>query len=185
MAIRIKVKKAEGEYDKGLSKMLGNPVLPKKTMDSLPQTAMFLMQIRLEDIKDLDEENILPHTGYLYFFLDTDDGLYSLKPIVLYYKGQPKYFVDGFNEIVDGFEQYNQDFLIEFEKCEDEADGHKLLGHPADWQYQETTEQLLFQLDPMASEEMNLFPTFDGFLYFFFGDDLNDFSKVTLVEDIS
>ena len=96
-----------------------------------------------------------------------------------------RFFVDGFNEIVDGFEQYNQDFLIEFEKCEDEADGHKLLGHPADWQYQETTEQLLFQLDPMACEKMNLFPTFDGFLYFFFGDDLNDFSKVTLVEDIS
>lgn len=184
-AIRIKVKKAKGEYDVGLSKMLGDPVLPEDMLDTLPQTAMFLMQIRLEDIKDLDEENILPHTGYLYFFLDTENGAYNLKPIVKYFDGEPTHHIEGFNEIVDGFEEYNQDFLITFEKCDDEADGNKLLGHPADWQYQETSDKLLFQLDPLACEEMKLFPTFDGFLYFFFGKNVKDFKKVKLVEDIS
>ena len=184
-AIRIKVKKAEGEYDQGLSKMLGNPVLPKKLMDSLPSTAMFLMQIRLEDIAEFDEDNVLPHKGYLYFFLDTENGAYSLKPIVEYYAGEPTHFVDGFNDIVDGFEEYNQDYLIEFEKCDDEADGNKLLGHPADWQYQETTDRLLLQLDPLADEEMNLFSTFDGFLYFFFEGEKIDFKKIKLIEDIS
>ena len=185
MAIRINVVKAEGEYDKGLSKMLGNPVLPADLVDALPSSVMFLMQIRLEDIKDLDEENILPHQGYLYFFLDTEDGAYNLKPIVIYYDGEPTHFIDGFNDIVDDFEQYNQDFLISFEKCEDEADGNKLLGYPADWQYQETSDRLLFQLDPLAGNEMDLFSTFDGFLYFFFDGENIDFDKVKLIEDIS
>lgn len=184
-AIKLKIKKAEGEYDVGLSKMLGNPVLPEGMDESLPSTAMFLMQIRLEDIKDLDEDNILPHSGYLYFFLDTENGLYSLTPIVIYYDGEPTHHIDGFNDIVDGFEQYNQDYLIEFEKCDDEADGNKLLGHPSDWQYQEANDRLLFQLDPLDSEEMDLFSTFDGFLYFFFEGDKVDFDKVKLIEDIS
>ena len=93
--------------------------------------------------------------------------------------------IDGFNDIVDGFEQYNQDFLITFEKCDDDADGNKLLGHPSDWQYQETTDRLLFQLDPLDDNEMDLFSTFDGFLYFFFEGDKVDFSKVKLITDIS
>lgn len=185
MAIRIKTKKAEGDYDQGLSKMLGNPVLPKGLDKKLPSTAMFLMQIRLEDIKDLDEENILPHKGYLYFFLDTADSIYNMKPIVVYYAGEPTHLITGFNEIVDEFERYNEDYLIEFEKCDDDADGNKLLGHPADWQYQETADRLLFQLDPLADNEMDLFSLFDGFLYFFFEGDNRDFSKVKLVEDIS
>ena len=58
MAIKLKIKKAEGEYDQGLSKMLGNPVLPEGLVDTLPSSVMFLMQIRLEDIKDLDEDNV-------------------------------------------------------------------------------------------------------------------------------
>ena len=57
--------------------------------------------------------------------------------------------------------------------------------HPADWQYQETTDRLLFQLDPLADNEMDLFSLLDGFLYFFFEGDDRDFSKVKLVEDIS
>ncbi len=185
MAIKIITKKAEGEYDKGSSKMLGNPVLSEEIFDSLPSTAMFLMQIRLEDIKDLDKENILPHKGYLYFFLDTEDGPYALKPIIIYFDGEPTHYIDGFNDIVDGFEQYNQDYLITFEECDDEVDGNKLLGHPADWQYQETTDRLLFQLDPLADEEMDIFSTFDGFLYFFFDGEEVDFNKVKLIEDIS
>ena len=185
MAIKINVRKATGEYDQGVSKMLGNPVITEDILNSLPPSAMFLMQIRLEDIKDLDTENVLPHQGYLYFFLDTEDGLYSLKPIIIYYDGEPTHFIDGFNDVVEGFEQYNQDYLITFEACEDSSDGNKLLGHPSDWQYQETTDRLLFQLDPLASAEMDLFSSFDGFLYFFFDGDTIDFKKVKLIEDLS
>ncbi len=183
--IRIKTKKAEGKYDVGASKMLGDPVLPEALADSLPQTAMFLMQIRLEDIKELDEENLLPHEGYLYFFLDTEDGLYSLKPIVKYVKEEPTHHIEGFNEIVEGFEEYTHDFLIEFEKCEEDADGNKLLGCPSDWQYAQEPERLLFQLDPLADPEMGILNILDGFIYFFFDEDMKNFDKVKLVEDIS
>lgn len=183
--IKLKVKKATGEYDLGCSKMLGNPTLPEGMEEDLPKSAMFLMQIRLSDIKDIDVENILPHKGYLYFFLDTEDGIYSLKPIVKYYDGEPTYHIEGFNEIVDGFEEYVDDFLIEFSKCDESDSGNKLLGCPSDWQYSGEPNRLLFQLDPLDNEELNLFPTFDGFIYFFFGEDINNFDEVTLLEDFS
>ena len=76
--IKIKTKRAEGEYDVGASKMFGDPVLTEELYESLPPTAMFLMQIRLEDIKDLDEENLLPHEGYLYFFFDISDDWFKV-----------------------------------------------------------------------------------------------------------
>lgn len=185
MAIRIKTSKAQGDYDQGLSKMLGNPVLPDGMLEELPPTAMFLMQIRLEDIKELDKENILPHQGYLYFFLDTEDGVYSMKPIVKYYDGEPINLIEGFNEVVDECEEYNEDYLIEFEECDDDEQGNKLFGNPADWPYPETDEKLLFQLDPLADGEMNLFSYFDGFMYFFFGEDQNNFDEIRFVGDFS
>ena len=184
-AIRIKTKKAPKNYDQGASIMLGSPVLPKGMQDEIPSTAMFLMQIRLEDIKDLDEENLLPHKGYLYFFLDTEDGVYNLKPIVKYSDKEPEEYIGDWNEIVEDFEQFNEPFLIEFEKCDESEDGNKLLGCPGDWQFSETPDRLLFQLDPLASNEMDLFSTFDGFLYFFFDGENIDFDKVKLIEDIS
>ena len=168
-AIKLKVKKASGDYDVGCSKMLGDPVLPEGMLEELPPTAMFLMQIKLEDIKDLDVENKLPHKGYLYFFLD----------------GEPKVHVTAFNEAVEGFEEFNKDFIIEFEKCDESDTGNKLLGCPGDWQFSEEPAELLFQLDPMDSDEMGLFPTFDGMMYFFFGKDKRDFGAVSFVEDFS
>ena len=183
--IKIKTKRAEGEYDVGASKMFGDPVLTEELYESLPPTAMFLMQIRLEDIKDLDEENLLPHEGYLYFFLDTEDGLYNLKPIVRYVKEEPTQHITGFNETIEEFEKYNHDFLVEFEKCDESEDGNKLLGVAGSWQYQEEPNQLLLQIDPLADPEMGILEVLDGFLYFFFGEDKKDFNQVTLVEDIS
>lgn len=52
----------------------------------------FLCQIRMEDIAALDKENLLPHTGMMYFFApldyflgDLDSDLdYHVKPVVIY-----------------------------------------------------------------------------------------------------
>ena len=133
MAIRLKVRKAEGEYDLGASKFLGSPTLPKKWEKAFDSNTIFLMQIRLEDIKELDIDNVLPHKGYLYFFLDVTNGEYSLEPIVKYYSGEPTLCLNGFNDVVDGYEQFVDDWLIEFEKCDDSETGNKLLGIPNDW----------------------------------------------------
>ena len=88
-AIKLKVKKASGDYDVGCSKMLGDPVLPEGMLEELPPTAMFLMQIKLEDIKDLDVENKLPHKGYLYFFLDAEDAGLLIECIVRPIRSSP------------------------------------------------------------------------------------------------
>ena len=184
-AIRLKTRRATEKDSQGCSKMLGSPTLPSGMENEIPSTAMFLMQIRLEDIKDLDPQNLLPHHGYLYFFLDTEDDIYNLKPIVKYYDGEPDTFVGDWNTIVEGFEQFNEPFAIEFELCDESETGNKLLGCPGDWQFSETEDKLLFQLDPMDNEEMNLFPTFDGLMYFFFADNPRDFDNVKFVEDFS
>ena len=183
-AIRLKIKKAEGDYDLGASKFLGSPVLPEKWLDSFNDETIFLMQIRLSDIKDLDEENKLPHEGYLYIFLDVSNSEYSLKPIVKYYKNEPTHVLTGFNDIVDGYEEFVDDYLIEFEKCDDYDSGNKLLGKPNDWNYAEESDELLFQFDPLDSD-MGIFSHLDGLIYFFFGKDRKLFKDVTICEEIS
>ncbi len=183
-AIKLTVKKAEGEYDLGASKFLGNPTLPEKWLDKFADTVIFLLQIRLSDIASLDKENKLPHEGYLYIFLDTTNSEYSLTPIVKYYKGEPDHVLSGFNEIVDGYEEYNEDYLIEFSECDDYESGNKLLGKPNDWNYADEPNELLFQFDPLDSD-MGIFSHLDGLIYFFFGQDRKNFKDVVIMEEIS
>ena len=183
-AIRLKVHKAEGDYDLGASKFLGSPVLPKKLENAFNDSTIFLLQLRLSDIAELDEENILPHVGYLYIFLDVSNSEYSLEPIVKYSKTEPTICLNGFNDIVDGYEEFTDDWLIEFEKCDDYETGNKLFGKPNDWDYAEESDQLLLQFDPLDSE-MGLFDHLDGLIYFFFGKDRKNFKDVSIMEEIS
>ena len=184
MAIRLKVRKAEGDYDLGASKFLGSPVVPEKWIDKFNDSTIFLLQLRLSDLKDLDKENKLPHEGYLYIFLDTADSEYSLKPIVKYLKEEPTTCLNGFNDVVDGYEEYVDDYLIDFEECDDFETGNKLFGKPNDWNYQEESDELLFQFDPLDSE-MGIFSHLDGLIYFFFGKDRKNFKDVKIKEEIS
>ena len=184
MAIRLKIKKAEGDYDLGASKFLGNPVMPESWINKFDSNTIFLLQLRLSDIKDLDEENLLPHEGYLYIFLDVSNTEYSLEPIVKYTKKEPTCVLNGFNDVVDEYEKYVDDYLIEFEKCDDYSEGHKLFGKPNDWNYEEEPRQLLFTYDPLEAP-MGLFSHLDGLIYFFFGNDRKTFKDVEIVEEIS
>ena len=184
MAIRIKIKKAEGEYDLGASKFLGRPTLPDHLEDELDSDTIFFMQIRLSDIAELDKENKLPHKGYLYIFLDTANTEYSLVPIVKYVKSEPTNCINEFNGIVSGYEEFIDDYLIEFEECDDLAEGNKLFGKPNDWNYAEDDRELLLQFDPMDNE-MGIFSHLDGYFYFFFGKDRKNYGDIELVEDIS
>ena len=183
-AIKLTVKKAEGDYDLGASKFLGSPVIPSKWEDDFDENTIFFLQLRLSDIKDLDEDNKLPHEGYLYIFLDIFNSEYSLRPIVKYTKEEPETCLNGFNDIVDGYEEYVDDYLIEFSKCDDYEGGIKLFGKPNDWNYAEESDELLFQFDPLDSE-MGIFDQLDGLIYFFFGKDRKTFKDVVLLEEIS
>ena len=183
-AIRLKVKKARGKYDKGCSKFFGSPTLPEGLENELDNDTIFLLQIRLSDIKDLDEDNILPHEGYLYFFIDTAGGDYDLKPIVKYYKGEPTTLIDEFNAIVDGYEHLTKEYLVEFERCADDETGNKLLGVPSDWNYMEEPRRMLFQYDPL-DVDMGFLTSLDGLLYFFFDGKNDDFDNISLMEEYS
>lgn len=184
MAIRIKAKLATSTYDPGVSRFLGSPVLPEEYLNMFDDTVLFLLQINLEEIAEFDPENVLPHKGYLYFFLDTAEGEYNLKPIVKYYPGYPENVVDDFNSVVPGYEDYVDEYLIEFSKCDDYETGNKLLGKPNDWNYQDEPKKLLFQFDPLDSD-MQLFDYMDGLFYFFFEGKTDEFDKISLKEEIS
>ena len=79
MAIKITARAAEGEYDLGASKFLGNPTIPGEWLDDFSEDTMFFCQIRLSDIAHLDKENKLPktkcHCGYqTKFFIQRQAG---------------------------------------------------------------------------------------------------------------
>lgn len=178
MAIGMTLKKGDGSHDLGASKFFGVPTIPGAWQAELDEDLMFLAQIRLEDIAELDKDNVLPHTGYLYFFVGSGAHLgEEAEAVVLYSPDDPDTAVGEFN---DAFEIAGtaQDWLITFEEVDDSEDGHKLLGDPSGWAY-EDAPKLLLQYDPLATEGLAFMDSVDGFGFFFFGEDPEDFDAVT------
>ena len=97
-------------------------------------------------------------------------------------KGIP--FTPVISNMPKAYEEYTDDWLIEFEKCDDYETGNKLFGKPNDWNYADEPKQLLLQFDPLDSE-MGLFSHLDGLIYFFLGDDKKTFKDVEILEEIS
>ncbi len=183
-AIGVRVRKPEGEYDLGVSKFFGTPTIPEAWEEDFSDTTLFFCQLRLADVAAWDKENRLPHTGYLYVFLDTADGERSLRPQVRYYAGQPRLALEEFNAITTGYEQYTQAWVMEFYPVEEDAACTRLLGEPSDWPYDEAPPSLLMQFDPLDSE-MGFLDSLDGFIYLFFGENERDFAAVTLHTEYS
>ena len=184
MAIKIKATKAPKEYDLGVSKFFGTPTIPNEWLQDFDEDTIFFCQIRLEDIAKYDKENRLPHTGYLYIFLDTYEGEYNLVPIVRYYAGEPDTVVDGFNAEVADYERFDEAWLMEFEGTDEEEICTRLFGAPSDWNYEDEPPKLLMQFDPLDNE-MGFLDHLDGFIYFFFGEDESNFNEVMLQEEYS
>lgn len=181
MAIGLRIKQDVENIEPNASKLLGSPVLPEGWLEKLDPSVIFLLQVNLSDIKDLDKDNVLPHEGYLYFFLDTVEGEYDLKPIVRYFKGEPLEVVENFNEVVDGYEEYVKEYPVEFFECEDDASGTRLLGVPADWNYAEEPRRLLLQFDPL-DPGLGIFENIDGLFYFFFKEGVKEPFKTSNVK---
>ena len=184
MAIGIKVKKAPADHDLGASKFFGTPTVPLAWEGDFYEDEIFFCQINLADVAHLDKENCLPHAGYLYIFLHTDGGDYDLEADVRYFEGEPELAIDDFNLEVEGYEGFNDAYLMEFCEVDDAEACTRLLGVPNDWNYEDKPPKLLLQFDPLDSE-MGFLDHLDGFLYFFFGKDENDLESVTLVEEYS
>lgn len=164
-AIGIKIKKADGKHDFGASKFFGAPVMPAEWQERFSEDIIFFGQIRLSDIAELDTENKLPHTGYLYLFLDIE--MYPYQAMAYYYDGEPNVIVDDFNEAEVQFAHLNEDWLMSFEPADEDFDGTRLFGVPSSGY--ETDEELLLQFDPLA-ESTGFLDNIDGYAYFFFGE---------------
>lgn len=184
MAIKITVTKAGADHDLGASKFFGTPTVPVDWANTFDDDEIFFCQIRLEDIAHLDRENRLPHFGYLYVFLHTAGGDWDLTAHVRYCAEDPGMAIGDFNEAVEGYEQFNEAWLMEFSPAEEDADGIRLLGVPTDWGYEEEPPQLLLQFDPLDSE-MGFLDSMDGYCYLCFGENPRDLSAITFQADYS
>lgn len=179
-AIRIKIYKPDGDYDPGASKFFGAPVIPDEWQDMFSDDVIFFAQIRLADIAKLDTENRLPHTGYLYLFLDVE--MYPYQALAYYYDGEPNVVIDDFNEAEPQFAHLNKDWLMSFESAGDDADGIKLFGVPSSGY--EGDGQLLLQFDPLAADT-GFLENVDGYAYFFFGKNRNNVDEIGFFIDRS
>ncbi len=179
-AIGINLTRADEGDDLGESKFFGTPTLPAAWVDDFYDSEMFLCQVRLADIAALDTENRLPHTGYLYVFLDLDAYPYSCR--VRYYDGEPDTAVDDFNLSVEGAEHLTDAYLMTFSEVAADAEGIKLFGTPADWSYGEEPPRLLLQYDPLV-EDVGFLTELDGFAYLAFADGSDSLDGVTYFEE--
>lgn len=181
-AIGITVKKAEGEYDEGASKFFGSPAVPSDWQNIFNDDEMFFCQIRCSDLIDFDTDNRLSHSGYIYVFLDVSE--YPYKPRVMYYDGEPDTVIDDFNSEVEKASHLTDEWLMSFSLVEEDAEGNKLLGVPADWNYDGEKPDVFLQYDPLASD-MGFEDSVDGYLYLMFNDVAHSFDKVTYIEERS
>jgi len=183
-AIGIRAIPASDNCDLGSSKFFGTPTIPLQWAEDFYEDEIFFCQIRLSDIAEFDPEERLPHTGYLYVFLHTEDGCYHLSADVRYYDGEPNCAIDDFNSEVEGYEQLTKTYLMEFYPAEEDFSGTRLFGVPSGWIRDEVEGRLLMQYDPLNGET-DFLDAIDGYMYLFFGDDEKDLSKTYLIEDYS
>lgn len=194
-AIRIKLSKTDEDlFCK--SKWWGNPDIPigMEIDDSL----MFLCQLRCEDLVRYDEKNLLPHNGMLYFFCDIayylgyydkfdppGGPLWNDEYVKVYYVEE---IDDVFGQLIfdDDYFPQIKERKIEFEMVGDNEDGHKLLGNPFQFEYEDWESPCegwinLLQIDSDEDDDYNLMFMDMGMLYVIINPkDLNDrdFTKV-------
>lgn len=184
-AIALNVRKVcyNEKIDESCIKFYGNPCLPESLVDKYSMDTVLFAQIRCEDLKELDIENRLPHTGYLYFFLDAKNyPRENLSIIVDYFNEEPKYAIDDYNESSPIVEGLNVPFIIEFLKVNADYDGTKLLGRPNGYvDENDDMPGLLLQYDPLDFD-FPFLSSIDGYAYVFYGkNEKNKFSKLTFI----
>lgn len=196
MAIKLNLSKTD-ECLFCKSKWWGNPDIPEGF--SFDDSLMFLCQIRCEDLVSLDKENRLPHKGMLYFFCDIPyylgfydefeppyGRLWDSDYVKVYYVEDV--VEEEFRQIVfdDDFLPFIHERKIEFVQTNEDDYGHKLLGSPCQFEYEDWDEPCqgwinLLQIDSDEDDDYNLMFMDMGVLYVIINPDdlrVKDFSKV-------
>ncbi len=125
--IGIKVEKAHGEYDVGTSKFLGAPTMPEEWLEdgTIGEDDFFFCQLKASEYKAFDKENLLPKTGFIYFFLTESEGEYI--PNVRYCADEPDTLIDDFNAGFDFLGDTDAEYSIDYFCGENTEDGTGIL----------------------------------------------------------
>lgn len=157
------------------SRFFGPLICPEEIFNQVDDL-LFLGMIHLPEIAELDKENRLPHKGYLYFFMDVEEGYRRMMPYVFYSEKEPELCCDDFNEpFIEEYGKVHRPIGIEFYETDADASGCKLFGEPYDWNYADPPKTKLLLTISHMDEELNFLPQLDGFTYIFFGEEGNEF----------
>ena len=170
-AIRIMLSKTEEElFCK--SKWWGNPDIPQGF--EFDTSLMFLCQIRCDELKFFDCENVFPDRGMLYFFCDIayylgyyDDfdppssPLWDTEYVKVYYSDNEDF--ESYGQVIfdDDYFPRIKERKIDFKIVDDSEEGHKLLGVPYQFEYEDWPEPCqswinLLQIDSDEDDDYNL-----------------------------
>lgn len=127
------IEKAQADpLDPAGSRFYGAPYVPAFLADKYVDDFIFLAQIRLADIAALDPDEILPHEGYLYLFIDAemypDESLYAFCE---YTTEEPDTLLRGFNARSPIPEGLTTAFPVGFTKVAGNADCTRMGGIPS------------------------------------------------------
>lgn len=162
------------------SKFFGDPVVPYGWQEMFSDDVISFAQIKLSDIALLDTENKLPHTGYLYLFLDVE--MYPYQAMAYYYDGEPNTVIDDFNAVEPRFAHLTEERLMSFEPCDDNYEGTRLFGCVQSGCCE--NGEVLLQFDPIENET-GFLDSIDGYVYFLFGEDRRDIDGISFFIDRS
>ena len=152
------------------SHFFGPVEMPEAWLDDFSSETIFFALICLDELKGFNLGGKLPDKGYLYIFLDLSQSEYQMRPIVRYSEVAPTHIVDDFNDLLslEGHPELTKKMGMRFESVEADAEGHKLLGVPCDWNYPSNPKPLLLTISHLE-EDLGFLPQLDGFTYIFFG----------------
>lgn len=138
--IGITVQKAHGDYDIGTSKLFGAPTCPDEWLENgfIGDDDFFFCQLCIDEFKKYDTEELLPQSGFIYFFLTEKDGAFI--PNVKYHPENPQTVIEDFNAGFEAYGDIESDFSIDF--TEYSGDGSATLLNDGN-------EVILFKYDPL------------------------------------
>lgn len=177
-SIRLKLSKSEDDLF-CQTKWWGNPDVPENF--DFDDSLMFVCQIRCEDLIPYDTKNELPHKGMLYFFCDLayylgyydefnppSGPLWDSDCVKVYYVEDIE--EESFKQIIfdDDYFPQIQERRVCFELVDGNAEGHKLVGEPYMFEYEDWDSPCegwvnLLQID--SDEDYNLMFMDMGMLY--------------------
>ena len=156
--------------DPKASRFYGDPYVPASLADKFDENFIFLAQLRLDMLKGWDSEELLPHEGYLYLFIDAE--MYPSNDLYVfaeYTTEEPDTLLEGFNArspIKEGLNEPYEIMPINMSGYAEDG-GTRLFG--LDMNYKDIG--VLLQYSPRDFPGVPFLADLDGYMYIIFGEE--------------